>query len=305
MPDDNRLSTVYQQLCSSYHEIDSFRAQLLGRLPLATGAGIGLLYVTNGSLSDETKGFLPAIGLFGFVVTLGLFAYEIYGIKKCHALIGGGRQMEHELGIDGQFSRRPRSVLGIINEPFAAGVIYPAVLAAWTYVAVVFVDWLKGSGWWIAGLVFLAFFALSLGYNLWLKSDGKLVDLALLNQDILRAEEDGIPESLEPLLAPGFTIVRSNGVIQDRQTFLDQVPHNMEHGRLADQVDVRRYGQHAVFTCRVTTTRNKAGHDVVRRFWNTRLFIQKREHDDKHWLCTSWQVMEICAAVALPASEGG
>src|SRR5207249_2028572 len=29
--------------------------------------------------------------------------------------------------------RRPRSVLGIINEPLAAGVIYPAVLAAWLF----------------------------------------------------------------------------------------------------------------------------------------------------------------------------
>jgi hypothetical protein len=27
------------------------------------------------------------IGLFGSVITLGLFAYEIYGIRKCHALI--------------------------------------------------------------------------------------------------------------------------------------------------------------------------------------------------------------------------
>ncbi len=84
MPDDNRLLNVYQQLCSSYQEIDSFRAQLLGRLPKATGAGIFLLYATNGNLSDDTKAFLPAIGLFRFVVTLGLFAYEIYGIRKCH-----------------------------------------------------------------------------------------------------------------------------------------------------------------------------------------------------------------------------
>jgi hypothetical protein len=29
--------------------------------------------------------------LFGLVVTLGLFSYEIYGIRKCHALINAGK----------------------------------------------------------------------------------------------------------------------------------------------------------------------------------------------------------------------
>nr|WP_221373890.1 hypothetical protein [Actinoplanes polyasparticus] len=35
----------------------------------------------------------------------------------------------------GQFLRRPQSLLGVVNEPFAAATIYPAVLAAWTYLA--------------------------------------------------------------------------------------------------------------------------------------------------------------------------
>jgi hypothetical protein len=42
---------------------------------------------------------------------------------------------EDQMGIRGQFKKRPREVAGFINEPFAAGVIYPAVLAAWTFLA--------------------------------------------------------------------------------------------------------------------------------------------------------------------------
>jgi hypothetical protein len=49
MLDDNRLLNVYQQLCSSYQEIDSFRAQLLGRLPLATGVGAGIFLSRDGT----------------------------------------------------------------------------------------------------------------------------------------------------------------------------------------------------------------------------------------------------------------
>ncbi len=68
----NRMS-VYQQLCSSYQEIDAFRAELLERLPLATGAGgILLLYVTgNAALPTATIKVLPGIGLFGFVIRAG------------------------------------------------------------------------------------------------------------------------------------------------------------------------------------------------------------------------------------------
>ncbi|MGH9842881.1 MAG: hypothetical protein ACREEM_29435, partial [Blastocatellia bacterium] len=60
------------------------------------------------------------------------FAFEIHGIKKCGALIESGKRMELSLGIHGgQFSKLPRSLDPVVvNEPFAAGVIYSAMLAA-------------------------------------------------------------------------------------------------------------------------------------------------------------------------------
>ena len=73
------LRTAYQEVCSSYHGIAEFRAKLLGLLPLAS-AGIFLLLdnaLLDAANKDFAKQYLGPIGLFGFVVTLGLFFYEL------------------------------------------------------------------------------------------------------------------------------------------------------------------------------------------------------------------------------------
>ncbi len=142
-PQDNRESLIaaYQQLCTSYQAIADFRAKLLGFLPLATGGGIFLLLNT---LTDETKQFMLPIGAFGFAITLGLFSYEIHGIGTGDALIRRGKLIEDELGIHGQFQAQPREVVSLI--PFAASVIYPAVLAAWAFLALVFA-WPQAAPW--------------------------------------------------------------------------------------------------------------------------------------------------------------
>lgn len=131
---------AYEQLCISYRAIDEFRAKLLGLLPLATATGIFFLIADKEKI-DFARDFFQPIGAFGFVVTLGLFLFELHGIKKCTCLIKAGTKLETELGIkkeEGQFIDRPLGVAGFINEPFAAGVIYPAVLAAWAFLAVDF-----------------------------------------------------------------------------------------------------------------------------------------------------------------------
>jgi len=136
------LIGVYNQLCESYRAIDDFRAKLLGFLPLASAGGAFLLLTdvfVNTEKSQFAKPFLEPLGLFGFVITLGLYFYEIYGIRKCHALIKAGQQLEILMGIPaGQFTKRPRNVLYLINEPFATGVIYPAVLAGWIFLTLIF-----------------------------------------------------------------------------------------------------------------------------------------------------------------------
>jgi hypothetical protein len=165
----NNLRTVYQELCDSYRAIDDFRTKLLGLLPLATGTGIFLLLGDKIKLDAVGPHLLP-IGLFGFLVTLGLFFYELYGIKKCTYLIEAGKKLEKKLSkykFDGQFITRPFGVAGLINEPFAAGVVYPAVLAAWIYVALDFKPCLYYAKSWAIG-VFIVGFAVSFFYNLFL-----------------------------------------------------------------------------------------------------------------------------------------
>jgi hypothetical protein len=175
-PQDERLK-VYEQLCNSYRAIDDFRAKLLGFLPLATGTGIFLL-LGNSNFKDvenlpaATQCFLLAVGPFGFLITLGLFFYEIYGIKKCAALIKAGQSMEDLLDVNvGQFKKRPQNVAYLINEPFAAGVIYPTVLAAWTYFTLIFA-WPKANPW-IPISVLIIGFAWTLIYDFLLRRANK------------------------------------------------------------------------------------------------------------------------------------
>lgn len=136
------LIGVYNQLCESYRAIDDFRTKLLGFLPLASAGGAFLLLndvLVDPGKNQYAKPFLELLGLFGFVVTLGLYFYEIYGIRKCHALIEAGQELETLMGIPaGQFTKRPHNVFFLINEPFAAGVIYPAVLAGWMFLTLAF-----------------------------------------------------------------------------------------------------------------------------------------------------------------------
>jgi len=175
--DKATLCGAYDQLCVSYRAIDDFRAKLLGFLPLVTGGG--LLFLTGSADGLAREFFLP-VGIFGLVVTLGLFSYEIYGIAKCHVLINAGGDMEASLSLrtgQGQFQNRPRGVLGHINEPFAAAIIYPAAMAAWTYIAAF--DAPRWIGAALAVMVFIVGFTIILEYNRRLGADADGTDRKL------------------------------------------------------------------------------------------------------------------------------
>jgi hypothetical protein len=152
VPEKNpHAAAVYQQLCENYRAIDDFRTKLLGLLPFASAAGIGALL----SGAGKQPVFLGGVGAFGFLVTLGLFSYELHGMKKCGWLIRTGSGLESYLGVQGPFSTRPERVAGFIDEPFAASVIYPATLAAWTFLALVRTS--GAAAFATAGLVFVLF----------------------------------------------------------------------------------------------------------------------------------------------------
>lgn len=143
------LRIAYQEVCQNHRAISEFRAKLLTLLPLASGAGIFLLLRNQGSPLDLTH--LAAIGVFGFVITVGLFFHELRGILHCLTLIRLGRTLERQLGLnEGRFTQdyeyynptgslnKTRKILHQLISPIgAAWIIYSSVSVAWLYVAAV------------------------------------------------------------------------------------------------------------------------------------------------------------------------
>jgi len=131
------LRTEYVEVCKSHNGITEFRAKLLALLPLASGAGIFLLLREQNKPLETTH--LPAIELFGFFVTLGLFLHELRGMRHCWELVELGKLLEEQLKLrQGQFIKeysyyelrfRP------VGTEAASWVIYLIVLLAWLYVA--------------------------------------------------------------------------------------------------------------------------------------------------------------------------
>src|SRR5690349_21305564 len=70
-PSDETMRCEYEEICRSHLAITDFRGKLLGLLPLAAGTGIVLLL--RRSTGTQSSALLAAIGLFGAVVTVGLF----------------------------------------------------------------------------------------------------------------------------------------------------------------------------------------------------------------------------------------
>jgi hypothetical protein len=129
------LLALYERVCTQHDGIAEFRGKLLSLLPIASGAGVFLLF-ENGGIREDLRPHLAAIGLFGVAVTTGLFFYELRGIQKCNALIHAAQKIEQELSpeIEGAFRSRPHAVWGVGAET-AALIVYPAVAGAWAYMA--------------------------------------------------------------------------------------------------------------------------------------------------------------------------
>ena len=119
-PREKILLAEYAEVCKSHAGITEFRAKLLALLPIASGAGIALLITRgSGSVSRTEASMLLALGVFGAVVTAGLFLYELRQIDLCKQMRNHAAWIEKQLGIDaGQFGgRRGRLSLREIYSP--------------------------------------------------------------------------------------------------------------------------------------------------------------------------------------------
>ncbi len=97
--DTQLLNTAYQETCKTYHNIDNFRAKLLGLLPLASGAGILFLSKDSFTGNENPNNFLASAGLLGFIITLGLLIFELRGIQSCIRTISVGKLLEENMGV--------------------------------------------------------------------------------------------------------------------------------------------------------------------------------------------------------------
>ena len=134
------LKVIYEQICLSHRSISQFRGQLLALLPVVSGAGIFLLLNEDIDLSESGIHLFP-VGIFGALISLGFFIYELRGLQRCRGLIACAKKLEAQILVDsrsrfGPFQFRQDSALGgMLGSTGAALIIYPSVISAWFYVA--------------------------------------------------------------------------------------------------------------------------------------------------------------------------
>lgn len=172
--DEVQLKALYEQICSSYHKVDDFRAKLLGILPLASGVSIYYGILAPSEEGKKILEFSQEAGWFGMMITIGLLIYELKGIQKCVAFIHSGANIEGELlkntneegkiigNLIGKFqllSQQRSWINWLASEPFASAIVYSSVLMAWSYVAYQeYWVWKIGLVCFIAVIIFWGFF---------------------------------------------------------------------------------------------------------------------------------------------------
>jgi hypothetical protein len=128
--------TAYEQICKAHSEISDFRAKLLALLPLASGAGLFLLF--SDKIDARVESHLWALGVFGALVTTGLFLHELRNIQICLAISDCGRELEEcILKVKrGRFYDDPGPTFGgVVSSTWGAVIIYSSVIAVWSYIA--------------------------------------------------------------------------------------------------------------------------------------------------------------------------
>jgi hypothetical protein len=141
MDRDEKLKLDYEQTTAYYHALADSRFKLLALIPIVTGAAIGLL-------SEGTQpGPVLAIGILGFVVTLGLFFYNQRNTQIFDTMILRAKMLEillqlesldHRYPYAGPFLSRPKRTLklfGVIRVWGDRGlaIVYGAALGGWAF----------------------------------------------------------------------------------------------------------------------------------------------------------------------------
>lgn len=145
-----RWQTLYTEVAKAHQATIDFRQKLLAALPVLSGGGIGLLLANAAGENGLEPWMLSVLGLFGVLVSFGLFLYEIRNIQECKCLIERGAALEALAGAPtGQFMFRPpklalRKALGLgnpkrgwISIAMASHIVYITVIVAWLSLTIV------------------------------------------------------------------------------------------------------------------------------------------------------------------------
>jgi hypothetical protein len=138
------LMGLYTEICNSWRKLTDVRFKLLGLVPVVSGFFL-IRALSGGDLSPDIR---VGIAVFGFIVTLALWAYEVRNSQLYDDLVSRGRRIEAELGVNtGHFRGRlkpssryllgPLKVQVRIQHDSAINLIYGTSVGAWLLALIV------------------------------------------------------------------------------------------------------------------------------------------------------------------------
>lgn len=170
------IKTADKRICAAHDQVSDVRAKLLALRPI-TFRHRHIFFVSDKKPADESLIHLFPVGIFGALITIGLFFYELRGIQKCRDLIACAKRLEKELVPDlwqyGTFNFRQNAALGgFVGATGAALVIYPTVISGWIYVSaigLINLGKLNTSTFWFFITAWLTSFIFGVWQNNWQK----------------------------------------------------------------------------------------------------------------------------------------
>lgn len=152
LPPD-KLLEIYKDICTNIRVTDEISFKLLGIVPLTSGVGAGALAILEKSqlLAGYSGLVVAGLSAVGALITLGLFHWELWNIKKCMWFIARAtiieRQMrgqkDLQLQFDGMLTERELGAATLDSVPLASffcrpwgktqaeTLVYRAAIGAW------------------------------------------------------------------------------------------------------------------------------------------------------------------------------
>jgi hypothetical protein len=129
------LLALYAEVCGGWRTLTDVRFRLLGLLPIVSVAVLITLFSASHGPAAMSPIERSGVAVLGLLLTGAVRLYDLRNTALYNDLVGRGRQIEAELGIDtGHFRGRPNS-RGWIQHDFAVLAVYVLSALAWLFAA--------------------------------------------------------------------------------------------------------------------------------------------------------------------------